>query len=350
MRAGPSDYRRRPRSPVRPEGDVGARLNEASDQYLRLIAEGRAGRRFQSRRKSLILTIIEYYLHLLELAITASGGARNYLRSKWQVEDIYSTVQFAHRLPLRSEPIIPGTNSDLESENAESVYPPQSEDEELEQGTEDPTDPRAVPPWRRPPEPDHPPPRNLESSASASSTAPEPIASSSAVTSSGSHSVILPKATGGRPVFCRRVTFSGESSAGATASGESHAALSGESHTSAKAVDLIPAPSAPPKVPPKVSQDLPSRKFWNRDQRSVQFQIQSHLSRTKSCKSHSIRCHCSCKTFIRELSRNFKGNTNNNDWFRCEGECVSSGGHQHWISAIHCSTLVHWQELFRLYT
>ena len=45
MKAGPSDYRRRSRSPVRPEGDVGARLNE-------LIAEGQAGRWFQSRRKS----------------------------------------------------------------------------------------------------------------------------------------------------------------------------------------------------------------------------------------------------------------------------------------------------------
>ena len=129
------------------------------------------------------------------------------------------------------------------------------------QGTEDPIDPRAVPPWRRPPEPDHPPPRNLESSASASSTAPEPIASSSAVTSSGSHSFILPKATGGRSVFSRRVTFSGESSTGATVSGESRAAVSGESRASAKAVDLIAAPSTPPKVSPKVSQDLPSRQF-----------------------------------------------------------------------------------------
>ena len=128
MRAGPSDCRRCSRPPVRPEGDVGARLNE-------LIAEWRAGRWFQSRRKSLILTIIEYYLHLLELAITASWGARNYLRRKWQALDIYNAGKFANRLPLRSEPIIPGTESDLESENAESVYPPPSEDEELEQGT-----------------------------------------------------------------------------------------------------------------------------------------------------------------------------------------------------------------------
>ena len=104
-----------------PEGDVGARLNEAFEQYSRLIAEGWAGRRFQSRRRSLILTIIEYYLRLLELAITASGGARNYLRRKWQVLDIYNAVKFANRLPLRSEPIIPGTDSNLESENAESV-------------------------------------------------------------------------------------------------------------------------------------------------------------------------------------------------------------------------------------
>ena len=112
MRAGPSNYRRRSRSPVRPEGDVGARLNEAFEQYSRLIAEGRAGRRFQSPRKSLILTIIEYYLHLLELAITASGGAR-ILRRKWQLVDICIAAKFANKLPLRSEPIIPGTDSDL---------------------------------------------------------------------------------------------------------------------------------------------------------------------------------------------------------------------------------------------
>ena len=178
------------------------------------------------------------------------------MRRKWQVLDIYNAVQSAKRLPLRSEPIIPGTESDLESENAESVYPPPSEDEELEQGTGDPIDPRAVPSWRRPPEPDRPPPKNLESSASASSTAPEPIASSSVGTSSGSHSFILPKATGGRPVFSR-ATISGESNAGATVSGESHAAVSGESRASAKAVHLTTAPSTPPKVPPKVSQDLP---------------------------------------------------------------------------------------------
>ena len=84
---------------------------------------------------------------------------------------------------------------------------------------------------------------NLESSGSASSAAPEPIASSSVGTSSGSHSFILPKATGGRP--------------GATVSGESHAAVSGESRTSAKAVHLTTAPSMPPKVPSNVSQDLP---------------------------------------------------------------------------------------------
>ena len=48
MRAGPSDFRRRSRSVVRPGGDVGERLNEAQAKYERILAEGRAGTRYQS--------------------------------------------------------------------------------------------------------------------------------------------------------------------------------------------------------------------------------------------------------------------------------------------------------------
>ena len=82
---------------------------------------------FRRRRKSLILTILEYYIHLVELAITASQGARKYLERKGQVIDIYNAVKFGGQLPHRSEPIIPHTDSDLESECAESVNHPQSE-------------------------------------------------------------------------------------------------------------------------------------------------------------------------------------------------------------------------------
>ena len=50
-------------------GTVGERLNEAQSKYERILAEGRAGTRYQSRRKILILAILEYHLHLMSAAV-----------------------------------------------------------------------------------------------------------------------------------------------------------------------------------------------------------------------------------------------------------------------------------------
>ena len=54
----------------------------------------------------------------------------SYLRRKVQIEDIYNGVKFTNLFSFRSEPIIPATDSDMERKFAESVYPPQSGDEE----------------------------------------------------------------------------------------------------------------------------------------------------------------------------------------------------------------------------
>ena len=68
-----------------------------------------------------MLAILGYHLHFIERAVAASRGVASYLRRKVQIEDIYNGV-FANLLPLRSEPIIPGIDSDIDSEFAESVH------------------------------------------------------------------------------------------------------------------------------------------------------------------------------------------------------------------------------------
>ena len=142
--------RARSRSPAVAAGtplqDVGRRLNEASDRY-KVKAEKRAGKDFQRRRKSLVLTILEYYIHLVQIGVAASNGDRKYIRRLNQAQETFRLAKEENKLPLRSEPILPRVedDDDLESHCAESVYQPLSEDEqELEQDFEGPLDPRGA--------------------------------------------------------------------------------------------------------------------------------------------------------------------------------------------------------------
>ena len=119
-----------------PLQDVGRRLNEALDRYKKVKAEKRAGKDFQRRRKSLVLTILEYYIHLVQIGVAASNGDRKYIRRLNQAQETFRLAKEENKLPLRSEPILPRVedDDDLESHCAESVYQPLSEDEqELEQ-------------------------------------------------------------------------------------------------------------------------------------------------------------------------------------------------------------------------
>ncbi|CAL1159158.1 unnamed protein product, partial [Cladocopium goreaui] len=79
-----------PRSPVRPEGDVGARLNEAFEQYSRLIAEGRAGHRSQIIR----------YREILGLQLQRHQQHRNLLHLLQQNCSVF-TPQGQYLLPQR---------------------------------------------------------------------------------------------------------------------------------------------------------------------------------------------------------------------------------------------------------
>ena len=150
--------------------------------------------------------------------MAASRGVVSYLRRKVQIEDIYNGVKFANLFSFRSEPIIPGTEeSDLESEFAESVHLVGDEEQEPQPVDRNPRvpwhDPQSAPPWRKPPEQGGNPPPG--STGSASSSAAAPIASS-VVASGESRNSIIPKATGERPIFSRRVTISGGVSAKAS--------------------------------------------------------------------------------------------------------------------------------------
>ena len=181
--------RARSRSPAVAAGtplqDVGRRLNEALDRYKKVKAEKRAGKDFQRRRKSLVLTILEYYIHLVQIGVAASNGDRKYIRRLNQAQETFRLAKEENKLPLRSEPILPRVedDDDLESHCAESVYQPLSEDEqELEQDFEGPIDPRGT--------------------SASSSVVPVPIASS--VTERPAEALlVLPKATGSRPEFSR---------------------------------------------------------------------------------------------------------------------------------------------------
>ena len=107
--------RARSRSPAVAAGtplqDVGRRLNEALDRYKKVKAEKRAGKDFQRRRKSLVLTILEYYIHLVQIGVAASNGDRKYIKRLNQAQETFRLAKEENKLPLRSEPILPASIS-----------------------------------------------------------------------------------------------------------------------------------------------------------------------------------------------------------------------------------------------
>ena len=133
MRATPSDRRIRTRSPVRPPSeDLAENLNRTVEKYLKVVAEKRRGDIHRRRKKGLILTILEYYLSLLELAAQLSQRATVYLKRQSEATDIYHRVKFAGWLPSPGDPLLgPSEDQDLESEFAESVRDLESETEEM---------------------------------------------------------------------------------------------------------------------------------------------------------------------------------------------------------------------------
>lgn len=151
----PRDSSRTPRAGS--DQDLAAALNEASERYIRVCEEKRGGKQHNRRRKSLVLTILEYYIHLITRAAASSGNLDSYITRLHQATAVHQRVKFTDWLPLRGDPILESSiDSDLESEFAESVREIGDSDEEIEEEQE--ADPRSVFPWRRPAQPDHPPP------------------------------------------------------------------------------------------------------------------------------------------------------------------------------------------------
>ena len=180
---------------------LGERLNRETEQYLRLCAERRGGKVFQRRRKSLILTIVEHYLQLLEFAVIASDNSAAYVRRRDQAWGVHAAVK-NNQLPRRGDPIIPSAaDEELESEFADSVRSPadaeiEEEIEEIEEEEEQGgSRPSVVPPWRS----EVPPWRREPAVPRAPSVVSEYSSSSFAV---------LPKATGGVPSFSRLLSAS----------------------------------------------------------------------------------------------------------------------------------------------
>ena len=80
MSSGPSDYRRRSRSPVVPVGDIARLLNEQPERFSEHLRRNRWGKQQQRTSKSLLLTLLEYYLFITQFAVDASGHAASYVR------------------------------------------------------------------------------------------------------------------------------------------------------------------------------------------------------------------------------------------------------------------------------
>ena len=158
MSSGPSDYRRRSRSPVVPVGDIAHLLNEQLERFSEHLRRNRRGKQHKRTSKSLLLT-------LLEFAVDASGRAASHVRRQTQISDTWTAVKHNRWFPRQGEPVLlRAEDSDLESEYAETVYPPQDQSEEEEEDSQwRPPEPDRSPP-RRPREPDHPPPGSSSSS------------------------------------------------------------------------------------------------------------------------------------------------------------------------------------------
>ena len=125
MSSGPSDYRRRSRSPVGPVGDIARLLNEQSERFSEHLRRNRRGKRHKRTSKRLLLTLLEYYLYIIQFAADASGHAASYVRRRTQISDTWNAVKYNRWFPREGDPLLlRAENSDLESEHAETAYPP----------------------------------------------------------------------------------------------------------------------------------------------------------------------------------------------------------------------------------
>ena len=149
-----------------PVGDIARLLNEQLERFSEHLRRNRRGKQHKRTSKSLRLTLLEYYLYIIQFAADASGRAASHVRRQTQISDTWTAVKHNRWFPRQGEPVLlRAEDSDLESEYAETVYPrqDQSEEEEEEDSQWRPPEPDPSPP-RRPREPDHPPPGSSSSS------------------------------------------------------------------------------------------------------------------------------------------------------------------------------------------
>ena len=170
MRSGPSDYRRRSRSPQAATREIRA--------YWSVRDQHRGGRIWKRRFKSVCLTFLEWFIYLVQSVINF-GGNSPAIQNRLRVAQERHAAIIAGYLPRRDETLIQEASeadlSDLDSEVGEA-YVIYSSDEEGPEPVgvwseylptlSQPVEPDHPPPfhlqhpWRRVPQPpDHPPPR-----------------------------------------------------------------------------------------------------------------------------------------------------------------------------------------------
>ena len=106
MSSGPSDYRRRSRSPVVPVGDIARLLNEQSERLSEHLRRKRRGKQHKRTSKSLLLTLLEYYLYIIQFAGDASGHAASYVRRQTQISNTWTAVKYNRWFPRQGDPLL----------------------------------------------------------------------------------------------------------------------------------------------------------------------------------------------------------------------------------------------------
>lgn len=102
MRSGPSDYRRRSRSP---QAATREGVRRAIRAYWSVRDQHRGGRIWKRRFKSVCLTFLEWFIYLVQSVINF-GGNSPAIQNRLRVAQERHAAIIAGYLPRRDEPLI----------------------------------------------------------------------------------------------------------------------------------------------------------------------------------------------------------------------------------------------------
>ena len=78
-----------------------------SQRGFQNIFEGtRRGKQHKRTSKSLLLTLLEYYLYIIQFAGDASGHAAPYVRRQTQISDTWNAVKYNRWFPRQGDPLL----------------------------------------------------------------------------------------------------------------------------------------------------------------------------------------------------------------------------------------------------